>query len=72
MSIDFFDIPDALVIKDTPQAILVEAPGFFDDPVWVPKSQVHEDSEVWEDSDEGRGPGTLYVTTWFAEKEGWM
>lgn len=32
---------------------------------WVPKSQIHDDSEVWEDGKEG----TLVVSIWFAEKE---
>lgn len=34
---------------------------------WVPKSQIHGDSEVEEAGDEGR----IAVKRWFAEKEGW-
>lgn len=30
--------------------------------VWVPQSQIHEDSEVWKRGDEG----TLVVTEWWA------
>lgn len=34
---------------------------------WIPKSVVHEDSEVFEEDD----VGTLVVKKWFAEREGW-
>ena len=34
---------------------------------WVPKSVIHDDSEVWKEDDSGK----LVVKTWFAEKEGW-
>lgn len=40
-----------------------------DDPFWVPKSVVHDDSEVWTtvgDHDEGE----LVVAMWWAEKNG--
>jgi hypothetical protein len=33
---------------------------------WVPKSVVHDDSEVFEEGQEGR----LVLHSWFAEKEG--
>lgn len=33
---------------------------------WVPKSVVHDDSEVWKDGDKG----DLVVKQWWAEKEG--
>ena len=36
---------------------------------WIPKSQVHEDSEVYS-SEEGEHEGSVVVTKWFAEKEG--
>lgn len=35
---------------------------------WVPKSVIHDDSEVY---DGGDGEGDLVVETWWAEKEGW-
>lgn len=35
--------------------------------VWIPKSQIHEDSEVSEVGD----VGTLVVNEWFAEERGW-
>jgi len=34
---------------------------------WVPKSVVHDDSEVYKDGSSGK----LVVQEWFAEKEGW-
>lgn len=33
---------------------------------WIPKSLVHDDSEVWRDGDYG----TLVIPEWFAAKEG--
>jgi hypothetical protein len=34
--------------------------------VWVPKSQVHDDSEVYAQGHEGK----LVISAWFADKEG--
>jgi len=66
-----FEIEDAIVLKDTGKAILVESP-YFDEPEWIPKKKViHDDSEVWEDSDDGRGPGSLLIYRWFAEEKDW-
>mgnify|MGYP000871628334 CR=1 FL=1 len=52
-------------IKETPMAILCEPSD--GKPFWVPQSQVHDDSDVWKEGDEGE----LVVTSWFAKKEGW-
>lgn len=54
-------------VRETPKAVLVDMPDYTDDQVWVPKSQIHDDSEVWEDSVDG-GTGTLIVSTWWAEQ----
>ena len=62
-----FLIEDVVCEKATEKAILVSGP-FFDEDTWVPQSQVHDDSEVWGEDDEG----DLYVTRWFAEKSGWV
>ncbi|MFA5436460.1 MAG: hypothetical protein WC372_10530 [Candidatus Neomarinimicrobiota bacterium] len=35
---------------------------------WLPKSQITEDSEVYEVGDEG----TLTITEWLAEQRGWL
>ncbi len=40
-----------------------EGPSF-----WIPKTVVHDDSEVYKDGDSG----TLVVKDWFAEKRGWV
>ena len=57
------EFEDIAVEKETEMAILVEIEG---DKYWLPKSQIHEDSEVKEEGDEG----TLVTTHWWAEKEG--
>jgi len=57
---------EAEAIYESPDAVLV-----LDDngeEVWVPQSQIHDDSEVWRRGDEG----TLVVTDWFAKKAGWL
>lgn len=35
---------------------------------WIPKSQIHDNSEVWKVGDQG----DLVITEWLAEKEGWL
>ena len=56
---------DCECIKETAKAILVEDSD--GDKAWVPKSQIHPDSDVWEDGHEG----TLVVTEWFSEQIVW-
>lgn len=60
------EIDAAICTHETAQAILVEAPD-FDEPQWIPQSQVHENSEVYRRDTEG----TLIVSDWWAEKKGW-
>lgn len=67
------EIDDVLCTKESRAAILVVLDR--DDPrrrreVWVPKSQVDDDSEVFNARADGCGPGRLVVSRWFAEKEG--
>lgn len=50
----------------TEKAILVILPD--GDEQWIPISQIDDDSEVYDD-DKHRS-GTLMVTRWFADKEG--
>jgi hypothetical protein len=38
-----------------------------DGTAWVPQSQIHEDSEVYQMGDSG----SLVVTRWIAEQKGW-
>jgi len=62
-----FRIEDAECTAETETAILVEAPD-FDEPEWIPQSQITEDSDVWRKGDDG----VLMVTEWWAEKKGWV
>lgn len=61
-------------IKDTEKAVLVqlddtsEEVNLPSDKLWIPKSQLSDDSEVYGEGDEGR----LLVTRWWARKEGWI
>lgn len=61
-----FTIENCQATKETPMALLVtnvdEEKEF-----WVPKSVIHDDSEVFEKGHKGR----LVVEGWFARKEGW-
>jgi len=63
-----FEIEDAKCVHQTDRAIKVEAPDFGDEQIWIPQSQITEDSEVYKLGTEG----TLVVSDWFAEKEGWV
>ena len=49
-------------VGETPKAIKVDIPDLGEEQ-WIPKSQVHDDSEVYAKGDEG----TLAVTNWFAK-----
>lgn len=67
-----FAIDGAKAIRETDKALLIQA-DFFESQGndegtrWVPKSQIHDDSEVFEKGHEGK----LVVKKWLAEKEGW-
>ena len=52
------------VQAETTKAILVRLPTGGD--VWVPKSQIHDDSEVWKTGQ----TGDLVVSRWYAERNG--
>lgn len=56
-------LDDVNVIRATEKAILVEVGG---EEMWVPQSQIDDDSEVWEERQEG----TLIVSEWWAERKG--
>lgn len=61
-----YDEPGCKAIADTDHALLVTMPTNED--VWIPKSVIHDDSEVWRVGQHGK----LVVYTWFAEKKGWL
>jgi hypothetical protein len=60
-----FKIEDCEIVKSTGKAILVESPN-LEEPLWIPNSQVHDDSEIWKQGE----TGTLTITEWWANKEG--
>lgn len=69
---DKFDLGPGTCTVERDKAICVELDP--DSPavdgnveVWLPKSVVHDDSEVWEYGQEGE----VYVQRWFARKQGW-
>ena len=51
---------------ETAKAIHVFGASDNDDGNWIPKSVVHDDSEVYKQGDEGK----LVLEEWFALKEG--
>lgn len=53
--------------RETTRAILVTNSENELDEFWLPKSTVHDDSEVYSAGDEGK----LIVVRWMAEKKGW-
>ncbi len=59
---DGTEFEGTVCLAETDQAILVQIDG---EEHWVPKSVIHDDSEVAGKDD----TGTLVVATWFAEKE---
>jgi len=62
-----FEIENCEVLRETQKSILVEA-DIFDEPTWIPVSQIDDDSEVY-----GIGhTGTLIVTSWLARTNGWI
>lgn len=61
-----FEIENAFCKHETEKAILVEAED-LDGEVWIPKSQIDDDSEVY-GMDEKKNSGTLIISEWFATK----
>lgn len=58
----------ASVKTETDKALLVR---FEEDPreeVWIPKSQISEESEVYEKGTSGK----LVIKKWFAKEKGWL
>ena len=67
-----FAMGDARVVGSTEKALRVK----LDDDsllgareIWVPRSVIHDDSEVFDAFNNGRGE--LVVKRWFARREGW-
>lgn len=62
-SADAVYVDDVVCMRETAKAVLVDLAG---DEVWIPKSVLHDDSEVTGEGDSGR----LAVRRWWGEKEG--
>lgn len=56
---------DVTVIAQTDKALRVRLEE-DDRELWVPQSQISDNSEVWKNGDFGE----LVISRWFAEKEG--
>lgn len=56
--------PDCKVIRDSGKALLIDIEG---EEKWIPKSVIHDDSEVFDDEDNKEG--MLVLKDWWAEKE---
>ena len=56
-------IEDVRALRATTEALLVDVDG---EEIWIPQSQIHEDSEVYEEDTEGG----LIISAWIAEKKG--
>jgi hypothetical protein len=56
-------------VRETDRAILVTV---GEEEVWVPKSQIHDDSEVFGSKEGLNNEGTLIVRAWLAEKNNWL
>jgi hypothetical protein len=55
-------IKDVVVIKRTDKAVLCL---IEEDEVWIPQLQIDDDSEVWDEGDEG----TLVISQWIADQK---
>lgn len=62
----FLKIASCSVISATSAAVLVRIEGYEGGNVWIPQSQIHDDSEVSKLGDEG----DLIITQWIAEQKG--
>lgn len=53
----------------TEKALLVEDEE--GEEVWVPHSQIHDNSEIWDESKKGES-GKLVISEWMAKRIGWL
>lgn len=64
---DGVNLGQASARAETAKALRIQLES-EDSPRWIPKSQIHDDSEVY-DNDKN-STGDLIVSRWYAEKEG--
>ena len=63
---DKHEFENAKCIRETDAALLIEV-AELGDQLWIPKSAVHDDSEVYQKDDDGK----LIVLAWWARKQDW-
>lgn len=70
MSGDGTSLGEARILRQSDKAIMVELVEVGEE-IWVPKSVIHDDSEVYGDDVGPDGlSGDLVVKQWWAEKNG--
>lgn len=62
---DLVRFDGVVCLCDSGKALLVDVDG---EQHWIPKSQIHDDSEVFDDQKNSNG--TLIITAWIAEQKG--
>lgn len=60
-------VGEAMVVRGSPKALCVELVDHGRE-LWIPRSVIHDDSEVYDDDGE-HDNGELVLLRWFAEKE---
>ena len=55
-------IDDVEILRATDKAVLCQ---IEDQQVWIPQSQIDDDSEIWKEGD----TGTLIVSDWIAKEK---
>lgn len=58
---------EVTLLRKSAKALLVDREG---DEQWVKNSQIHDDSEIYEET-QLKESGELVIPTWLAEKKGW-
>lgn len=58
------------VVTRTDNAVLVR--NSDDEEEWIPFSQVHDDSEIYEDNSQTGETGKLVITEWLAGQKGYL
>ncbi len=58
----------AICCRHTKKAMCVEYEGEY---TWIPHSQLHDDSELWQQSVKG-DEGTLVIPRWLANEKGFL
>jgi hypothetical protein len=68
-----FTLEDAEVLAESRNGknLLVSAP-ILDDPIWVPKKVIHDDSEVYGPHEDESGPGDMILQQWWVYKQDWV